>query len=115
MHMEETEVNWLFLLKKQLWKKEHEWKEREMVWKELPWDMFMITEFWLVQVRFIQFPYDDAKLKQSNVLSERPYCAVRVHFDDGMTHQFFKALVPQLHLSKNKNVYCFPEVKKKKN
>lgn len=51
-------------------------------------------------------------LQQSNVLSERPYYAVRVHFDDDMTHQFFKALVPQLHLSKN--VYCFPEGEWKK-
>lgn len=95
MHMEETEVTWLlFLWKKQLWKKEHKWKEREAVRKELPWDTCMIAEFWLLHVRFIQFPYDDAKLQQSNVLSEGPYCAVRVHLDDDMTHRFFKALVP---------------------
>lgn len=87
---------------------------RETTWKELPWDIFMIAEFWLLCVRFIPFPDNDAKLQQSNVLPEGPYCVVRVHWDDYMTHQFFKALAPQLRLTKNENVYCFPEEKEKK-
>lgn len=41
-------------------------------------------------------------------------CAVRAHFGDNVTQLFCKALVPQLDLSKNKNVYCFPEGEKKK-
>lgn len=58
---------------------------KEAVWKELPWDTSVTVDFWLFHVRCIQVLYDDVKLQQSNLLSERPYCAVRAHFDDNVT------------------------------
>lgn len=114
VHMEEIEVTWqLFLLKKQPWKKRTQVEGKRQSERNCL-ETHLLSQNSELHVRFFQFLYDDAKLQQNNVLSEGPYCAVRIHFDDDMTHQFFKALVPQLHLSKNKNVYCFPEGEGKK-